>query len=109
MLHVESVQDTLTAKAFYCGDDKVGEATRMVTRMSGGYAGATGGGGPGSSPPDLPSLLLDARICYIGMPVSRGPVGRVITHQVVLPGLCSHDCCQAIPTHAAPLPGPAVD
>ena len=61
-------QESLTAKAFYCGDDKVGEATRMVTRMSGGYAG--GSGGPGqSAPPDLPSLLLDARICYIGMPV----------------------------------------
>ena len=65
-----NLQDTLTAKAFYGGNDKVGEATRMVTRMSGGYAGATGGGGPGSAPPDLPSLLLDARICYIGMPVS---------------------------------------
>lgn len=65
-----NLQGTLTAKAFYGGNDKVGEATRMVTRMSGGYAGATGGGGPGSAPPDLPSLLLDARICYIGMPVS---------------------------------------
>lgn len=46
----------------------------MVTRMSGGYAGASGGGGPGSSPPDLPSLLLDARICYIGMPVGAAAV-----------------------------------
>lgn len=25
---------------------------------------------PGQAPPDLPSLLLDGRICYIGMPVS---------------------------------------
>jgi hypothetical protein len=24
---------------------------------------------PGQAPPDLPSLLLDGRICYIGMPV----------------------------------------
>lgn len=33
-----------------------------------------GGGGvydmPQSAPPDLPSLLLDARIVYLGMPVS---------------------------------------
>lgn len=28
------------------------------------------GGRPRKAPPDLPSLLLDARICYLGMPVS---------------------------------------
>lgn len=27
---------------------------------------------PGQAPPDLPSLLLDGRICYIGMPVRVG-------------------------------------
>jgi hypothetical protein len=27
------------------------------------------GAAPGQAPPDLPSLLLDGRICYIGMPV----------------------------------------
>ncbi|XP_047315778.1 ATP-dependent Clp protease proteolytic subunit-related protein 1, chloroplastic [Impatiens glandulifera] len=36
-------------------------------------AGARGGGGgygrPRTAPPDLPSLLLDARICYLGMPI----------------------------------------
>lgn len=26
---------------------------------------------PGQAPPDLPSLLLDGRILYIGMPVSH--------------------------------------
>lgn len=43
------------------------------------YRGGGGGGGgsarPRTAPPDLPSLLLDARICYLGMPVkipSRG-------------------------------------
>jgi ATP-dependent Clp protease protease subunit len=75
----EPEPDTLTAKAFYGGNDKVGEATRMVTRMSGGYAGATGGGGPGSAPPDLPSLLLDARICYIGMPLVPAVTELVIS------------------------------
>ncbi len=40
----------------------------MVTSMGGGGMGG-GSGGAGSPPPDLPSLLLDARICYIGMPV----------------------------------------
>lgn len=38
------------------------------------YRGGGGGGGgsarPRTAPPDLPSLLLDARICYLGMPVS---------------------------------------
>ena len=28
------------------------------------------GAAPGQAPPDLPSLLLDGRICYIGMPVT---------------------------------------
>ncbi|GBG85318.1 hypothetical protein CBR_g39885 [Chara braunii] len=32
------------------------------------YAGG-GYGRPKTSPPDLPSLLLDARICYLGMPI----------------------------------------
>eukprot|EP00262_Sarcandra_glabra_P021573 TRINITY_DN920_c0_g1_i1.p1 TRINITY_DN920_c0_g1~~TRINITY_DN920_c0_g1_i1.p1 ORF type:complete len:400 (-),score=68.18 TRINITY_DN920_c0_g1_i1:422-1621(-) len=31
--------------------------------------GARGFGRPRSAPPDLPSLLLDARICYLGMPI----------------------------------------
>jgi len=33
--------------------------------------GGRGYGRPESAPPDLPSLLLDARICYLGMPVSN--------------------------------------
>nr|GMD87658.1 ATP-dependent Clp protease proteolytic subunit-related protein 1, chloroplastic [Ipomoea batatas] len=34
------------------------------------YGGARGyGGRPRSAPPDLPSLLLDARIVYLGMPI----------------------------------------
>ncbi|KAI3964289.1 hypothetical protein MKX01_041302 [Papaver californicum] len=31
--------------------------------------GSRGNGRPRSAPPDLPSLLLDARICYLGMPI----------------------------------------
>ncbi|TXG64140.1 hypothetical protein EZV62_011134 [Acer yangbiense] len=34
------------------------------------YSGGAGGyGRPETAPPDLPSLLLDARICYLGMPI----------------------------------------
>ena len=36
----------------------------MATTMNAGTGAA-----PGQAPPDLPSLLLDGRICYIGMPV----------------------------------------
>lgn len=39
-----------------------------------------GGGGserPRTAPPDLPSLLLDARICYLGMPV-RSPTSFLL-------------------------------
>lgn len=34
------------------------------------YRGGRGTGRPRKAPPDLPSLLLDARICFLGMPVS---------------------------------------
>ncbi len=53
----------MRAKAFYCGDD-VQPNQRIATRMAAGTGAA-----PGQAPPDLPSLLLDGRICYIGMPV----------------------------------------
>ena len=33
------------------------------------YRGGRGTGRPKTAPPDLPSLLLDARICYLGMPI----------------------------------------
>ncbi|CAI7924346.1 unnamed protein product [Closterium sp. NIES-54] len=33
------------------------------------YRGLGGNGRPKTAPPDLPSLLLDARICYLGMPI----------------------------------------
>ena len=54
-------QSALTAKSFYVGD-AVDETTRQSVRM------AVDTKAPGQAPPDLPSLLLDGRICYIGMP-----------------------------------------
>ncbi|KAL2612891.1 hypothetical protein R1flu_024583 [Riccia fluitans] len=33
------------------------------------YRGGGGFGRPKTAPPDLPSLLLDSRICYLGMPI----------------------------------------
>lgn len=38
--------------------------------------GARGYGRPRSAPPDLPSLLLDARIVYLGMPVRHHVFGQ---------------------------------
>ncbi len=61
------LQESITAKACY-SSDKVHENTRVTTTM-----GAGTGAAPGQAPPDLPSLLLDGRICYIGMPVSPSP------------------------------------
>lgn len=34
---------------------------------------------PGQAPPDLPSLLLDGRICYIGMPLVPSVTELVIS------------------------------
>lgn len=42
------------------------QPTRAVTSMR---ASGGGGGAPAQAPPDLPSLLLNARICYLGMPL----------------------------------------
>jgi hypothetical protein len=56
------MQSALTAKAFYVGD-QIEATTRQAVRM------AVDTKAPGQAPPDLPSLLLDGRICYIGMPV----------------------------------------
>jgi ATP-dependent Clp protease protease subunit len=54
---------SLSARAFYVGDQPVTATTRQATRM------AVDTKAPGQAPPDLPSLLLDGRICYIGMPL----------------------------------------
>jgi len=69
------MQELLRAKAFYVGDE-VNSNTRIATRMSAGTGAA-----PGQAPPDLPSLLLDGRICYIGMPVSGGVSTCVLTSE----------------------------
>ncbi|RMZ52042.1 hypothetical protein APUTEX25_001236 [Auxenochlorella protothecoides] len=66
------IQDTLTAKAFYVGDH-VSETSRQATRM------ARDTRAPGRAPPDLPSLLLDGRICYIGMPLVPAVTELVIS------------------------------
>lgn len=58
------MQSMLTAKNFYVGDE-VTETKRQAVRM------AVDTKAPGQAPPDLPSLLLDGRILYIGMAVSR--------------------------------------
>ncbi|CAL8464891.1 g4426 [Coccomyxa elongata] len=65
--------ELMRAKAFYCGDD-VQPNQRIATRMAAGTGAA-----PGQAPPDLPSLLLDGRICYIGMPLVPAVTELVIS------------------------------
>ncbi|XP_010243400.1 PREDICTED: ATP-dependent Clp protease proteolytic subunit-related protein 1, chloroplastic [Nelumbo nucifera] len=48
---------------------KDGGPSRYSMSVSMYRGGARGYGRPRSAPPDLPSLLLDARICYLGMPI----------------------------------------
>lgn len=62
----------MTAKSFYVGDD-VKATTRQSVRM------AVDTKAPGQAPPDLPSLLLDGRICYIGMPLVPSVTELVIS------------------------------
>jgi hypothetical protein len=69
-------QESLRAKAYYGGDEGRVNVTayhRVETKM------AASSSIPGQAPPDLPSLLLDGRICYIGMavrPISCPGQGR---------------------------------
>ena len=67
-LPLPCLQEALTARAHYV-HESVQCATRTPVRMGQDQKP------PGRAPPDLPSLLLDARIVYIGMPV--GVVWRV--------------------------------
>lgn len=60
-LSAPALQEALTARCHYVGDFV--DTTRRSPRM------AVDTKAPGQAPPDLPSLLLDGRICYIGMPV----------------------------------------
>jgi len=56
------------------------------------YRGGGGGGGserPRTAPPDLPSLLLDARICYLGMPVRPSCVDNLLLNPFLCYCVCS--------------------
>lgn len=58
---------SLTAKAHYVGDAIDDElAPKSGVRRPTSMAASNWAGSP---PPDLPSLLLDGRIVYVGMPV----------------------------------------
>lgn len=51
----------ICAKNFYVGDLPVDEYSRSRTTMMSDV--------PGQAPPDLPSMLLNSRICFLGMPL----------------------------------------
>lgn len=61
-------QASLSASAAY-SQPLTSASARSVTRMAGGTPAGAGSGGrrSGRAPPDLPSLLLDSRIVYVGM------------------------------------------
>lgn len=79
---------TAAAAAHPAGDlDRFNELWTPDSRVqlpaveaSSGAPGAAATGGddhkPRTPPPDLPSLLLDSRICYLGMPVRAAAADR---------------------------------
>lgn len=68
---------------------------RVATRMAAGTGAA-----PGQAPPDLPSLLLDGRICYIGMPVSSAHTCfKPVCHCLVTITACLKGA-QSLPLHS---------
>lgn len=69
--------------------DEVVSAGRDAVRMAGSPATATPGGGysahkASSPPPDLPSLLLDSRIVYLGMPMVPAVTELIIAELLYL-------------------------
>ncbi|OAY39255.1 ATP-dependent Clp protease proteolytic subunit-related protein 1, chloroplastic [Manihot esculenta] len=74
----ESVtEDSISSRKNYLDYGGMYSASGMMDRGPSKYSmsvsmyrgGGRGYGRPRSAPPDLPSLLLDARICYLGMPI----------------------------------------
>ena len=76
--------------------DEVSETKRQSTRM------AVDTKAPGQAPPDLPSLLLDGRICYIGMPVRACWLVRLPSVCAGMQQISGLMVCAAA---ATPLPG----
>lgn len=85
---------SISARASYRNEmpcEANGGPASMVTAMAGsggggftmsaGYGGGSGGAGP---PPDLPSLLLNARIVYIGMPLLPAVTELVVAELLFL-------------------------
>jgi ATP-dependent Clp protease protease subunit len=89
---------SISARASYSNEmpsEANGGPASMVTAIAGGgqsqYAGGygfsmSGGGGGGGAgpPPDLPSLLLNARIVYIGMPLLPAVTELVVAELLFL-------------------------
>ncbi|PWA67295.1 CLP protease proteolytic subunit 1 [Artemisia annua] len=70
-------EDTISSAHNYLNHGGMWSSSGMDDRPSAKYSmsvsmyrgGGRAAGRPRSAPPDLPSLLLDARICYLGMPI----------------------------------------
>lgn len=70
-------EETISSARNYLDNGGMWSQTGMHERGPSKYSmsvsmyrgGARGYGRPRTAPPDLPSLLLDARICYLGMPI----------------------------------------
>jgi len=72
-------EDSITAKAAY------GKEIPSENNPPESYATTMSGGGmnvPSQAPPDLPSLLLNSRICYLGMPITES-VTEIIIAQLL--------------------------
>lgn len=69
------MQESVTAKYNYRRE--VPSMTALETNMN-------GGGVPAQAPPDLPSLLLNSRICYLGMPLVPAVTELIIAELLFL-------------------------
>lgn len=66
---ISSARNYLDNGGMWSQSDVTEGSSKYSMSVSMYRGGARGYGRPRSAPPDLPSLLLDARICYLGMPI----------------------------------------
>eukprot|EP00897_Mesotaenium_endlicherianum_P000905 jgi/Mesen1/10815/ME000093S10332 len=81
---ITSLRNYQEGTGLWSARDIQGSSNANVSMAVSMYRGGGAAGRPRSAPPDLPSLLLDARICYLGMPIVPAVTELIIAQLLFL-------------------------